>query len=72
VGNAATIVGMSERSLRQTYQAIIAAVTAADKDALDHLIAEDIVVRARLSAARERSRRGRPSKASAAAKPSTS
>jgi steroid delta-isomerase-like uncharacterized protein len=34
---------MSERSLRRTYQAIIGAVTAADKDALDHLIAEDIV-----------------------------
>ena len=35
--------GMSERSLRQTYQAIIAAVVAADRDALDDLIAEDIV-----------------------------
>jgi steroid delta-isomerase-like uncharacterized protein len=34
---------MSERNLRQTYQAIIGAVAAADKDALDHLIAEDIV-----------------------------
>jgi predicted ester cyclase len=34
---------MSERSLRQTYQAIIGAVAAGDKDALDHLIAEDIV-----------------------------
>jgi steroid delta-isomerase-like uncharacterized protein len=36
-------VGMTERSLRQTYHAIIAAVAAADQDALDHLIAEDIV-----------------------------
>ncbi|WP_255871092.1 hypothetical protein, partial [Pseudomonas tremae] len=36
-------VGMSERSLRQSVQAIIGAVAAADKDALDHLIAEDIV-----------------------------
>jgi steroid delta-isomerase-like uncharacterized protein len=34
---------MSEPSLRQSFQAIIAAVAAADKDALDHLIAEDIV-----------------------------
>jgi steroid delta-isomerase-like uncharacterized protein len=36
-------VGMSERSLRQTYRAIIAAVVAPDEDALDDLIAEDIV-----------------------------
>ena len=35
--------GMSERSLRQTYRDIIAAVVAADEDALDALIAEDIV-----------------------------
>jgi steroid delta-isomerase-like uncharacterized protein len=34
---------MSERSLRQSFQAIIAAVAAADENALDHLIAEDIV-----------------------------
>jgi len=34
---------MSERSPRQTYQAIIAAVAAADNDALDHLIAQDII-----------------------------
>jgi steroid delta-isomerase-like uncharacterized protein len=34
---------MSARSLRQIYEAIIGAVAAADKDALDHLIAEDIV-----------------------------
>jgi steroid delta-isomerase-like uncharacterized protein len=34
---------MSERSLRQTYQTISDAVAAVDKDALDHLIAEDIV-----------------------------
>ena len=34
---------MSELTLRQTYRAIIAAVAAADRDALDHLIAEDIV-----------------------------
>ena len=36
-------VEMSEQSLRQTYQAIIGAVAAADNDALDHLIADDIV-----------------------------
>ena len=34
---------MSERSLRQTYQAIVTAVAAADNDALDHLIAQDII-----------------------------
>ena len=34
---------MSERSLREAFQAIIGAVAAADKDALDHLIGEDIV-----------------------------
>ena len=34
---------MSERSLRQSYEAIIRAVAAADKDALDGLIAENIV-----------------------------
>ena len=34
---------MSERSLRQSYQALIEAVAAADLDGLDHLIAEDIV-----------------------------
>ena len=34
---------MSEQSLRQSYEAIIRAVAAADKDALDRLIAEDIV-----------------------------
>ena len=34
---------MSERSLRQTYQAIVGAVAASDTHALDHLIAEDIV-----------------------------
>ena len=34
---------MSEPSLRQSYEAIIRAVAAADKDALDRLIAEDIV-----------------------------
>src|SRR5690242_10852309 len=33
---------MSERSLRQTYRDIIAAVVAADEDALDALIAEEI------------------------------
>jgi steroid delta-isomerase-like uncharacterized protein len=43
VGNARDHVGMSERSPRQTYQAIIAAVAAADNDALDHLIAQDII-----------------------------
>jgi hypothetical protein len=43
VGNARDHVGMSERSLRQTYQAIITAVAAADNDALDHLIAQDII-----------------------------
>ena len=32
---------MSERSLRQSYHAIIRAVAAADEDALDRLIAED-------------------------------
>ena len=36
-------VGMSERSLRQSYEAIIRAVAAADEDALDGLIAENIV-----------------------------
>ena len=34
---------MSERNLRQTYRAIISAVAAADTDALDYLIAEDMV-----------------------------
>src|SRR5690349_4179668 len=34
---------MSEPSLRETYRAIIAAVAAGDGDALDRLIAEDIV-----------------------------
>jgi steroid delta-isomerase-like uncharacterized protein len=34
---------MSERSIRQAYHALIAAVAAADTGALDHLIAEDIV-----------------------------
>ena len=34
---------MTETNLRQTYQAIIDAVSAADPDALDDLIAEDIV-----------------------------
>jgi predicted ester cyclase len=34
---------MSQRSLRQTYQAIIAAVAAADQDALDLLIGDDII-----------------------------
>src|SRR5689334_21500566 len=34
---------MSERNLRLIYQAIISAVAAGDKNALDHLIAEDIV-----------------------------
>jgi steroid delta-isomerase-like uncharacterized protein len=34
---------VSEPTLRQTYRAIIAAVAAADNDALEHLIAEDIV-----------------------------
>ena len=34
---------MSERSLRQSYHAIIRAVAAADEDALDRLIAEDMV-----------------------------
>ena len=34
---------MSEWSLRQSFQAIIGAVAAADKEALDPLIAEDIV-----------------------------
>jgi steroid delta-isomerase-like uncharacterized protein len=34
---------MSEPSLRQRYHDIIGAVGAADSDALDHLIAEDIV-----------------------------
>ena len=34
---------MSEPNLRETYLSIIAAVAAADTDALDHLIAEDIV-----------------------------
>ena len=36
-------VGMSGRSLRESYQAIIGAVAAADEDALDLLIGEDIV-----------------------------
>ena len=36
-------VGMSERSLRQIYEAIIEAVVAADEDGLERLIAEDIV-----------------------------
>jgi len=35
--------GMGERSLRQSYEAIIRAVVAADEDALDRLIAENIV-----------------------------
>ncbi len=35
--------GMSERSLRLSFRAIIDAVAAADEDALDHLIAKDIV-----------------------------
>ena len=34
-GNGEDHVGMSERSLRQSYEAIIRAVAAADKDALD-------------------------------------
>ena len=34
---------MSEPSLRQSYEAIIRAVAAADTDALDRLVAEDIV-----------------------------
>jgi predicted ester cyclase len=34
---------MSERSLRQIYEAIIEAVVAADEDGLERLIAEDIV-----------------------------
>jgi predicted ester cyclase len=34
---------MSERTLPQTYLAIIDAVGAADTDALDHLIAQDMV-----------------------------
>ncbi len=34
---------MSERSLRESYEALIEAVAAADLDGLDHLIAEDIV-----------------------------
>lgn len=34
---------MSERSLRQAYEAIISAVAAGDEGALDHLVAEDIV-----------------------------
>jgi steroid delta-isomerase-like uncharacterized protein len=34
---------MTGRSLRQSYEGIIRAVAAADKDALDRLIAEDIV-----------------------------
>jgi steroid delta-isomerase-like uncharacterized protein len=34
---------MSARSLQQIYEAIIGAIAAADTDALDHLIAEDIV-----------------------------
>jgi predicted ester cyclase len=34
---------MGERSLRQSYEAIISAVVAADEDALDRMIAEDIV-----------------------------
>ena len=36
-------VGMSERSLRQIYEAIIEAVVATDEDGLERLIAEDIV-----------------------------
>jgi hypothetical protein len=36
-------VGMSGRSLRDVHQAIIGAVAAADQDALDHLINEDII-----------------------------
>jgi steroid delta-isomerase-like uncharacterized protein len=34
---------MSAQDLRQAFGAIIAAVAAADTDALDHLIAEDVV-----------------------------
>jgi steroid delta-isomerase-like uncharacterized protein len=34
---------MSEQSLRESYEAIIGAVVAADKEALGRLIAEDIV-----------------------------
>jgi predicted ester cyclase len=34
---------MSSRSLPEVYQAIIGAVAAADRDAIDHLIVEDIV-----------------------------
>src|SRR3954466_15745510 len=34
---------MSERDLRRIYESIIAAVSAADDDALDHLIAVDLV-----------------------------
>ena len=34
---------MSGRNLREIYQAIIGAVAAADQDALDHLINEDII-----------------------------
>ena len=35
-------VGMTERSVRESYQAIVSAVAAADFDALDRLIAVDI------------------------------
>ena len=35
--------GMSERSLRLSFRVIIDAVAAADEDALDQLIAKDIV-----------------------------
>jgi predicted ester cyclase len=34
---------MSERSLRQTYEAIIAAISAADDELLDQLIATDLI-----------------------------
>jgi steroid delta-isomerase-like uncharacterized protein len=42
-GQRGDYVGMSERSLRGAYQAIIDAVVPADQDALDHLIGEDII-----------------------------
>ena len=42
-GNGEDHVGMSEQSLRQSYESIIRAVAAGDQDALDGLIADDIV-----------------------------
>jgi hypothetical protein len=54
---------MSERSVREIYQAIIGAVAAADQDALNHLINEDIVdhhaVPGQVPRGREVSERGR-------------